>query len=222
MVSASSAIRQAFSRIRANVLAIDTIVGTAISGSSRTPVSRPGQQQGDRIVEQVNADVGAEAGDVAAAVVDAEPEPAGQRGQRRLGLNRVVQLVHPVAHVAAAANPTGQRRRDDVADPLVGGRRQQPGVRDGLGDGVGGGEPAHLDVAPRGQLERGRSQPGRGVRQRFELVGRDHPARQPNPDQRAVGRLVHGQRTRAGVLVTGAGHRLYRTAAPAWNHRGMG
>ena len=124
VVSASSAIRQAFSRMRANVLATATIVGTATSASSRTPVSRAGQQQGRRILEQVNADVGAEAGDVAAAVVDAEPEPARQRGQLRLGLNRVVQLAHPVAHVAAAADPTGQRRRDDVADPLVGGRRQ--------------------------------------------------------------------------------------------------
>ena len=43
-----------------------------------------GQQHSDRLAGHVSTDVGAEAGDVAAAVVDAEPEPAGQCGQRRL------------------------------------------------------------------------------------------------------------------------------------------
>ena len=85
-----------------------------------------GQQQGDADSStNVHADVGAQPRHVAAAVVDAEPEPAGQPGQRGLGLNRRVQFGDQAADVGVAADAAGQRRRDDVADPLMGRRRQQ-------------------------------------------------------------------------------------------------
>ena len=67
-----------------------------------------------------------------------------------------------------------------------------------------------------------RAKLGRGVRQRRQLCGGDHPAGQPHPGQRAVGRPVHGERTGAGVLVTGSGHASTVRRRPAGRHREMG
>ena len=93
-----------------------------------------GQQQRHRIAEHVRTDVGAEAGDVAAAVVDAEPEPAGQLGQRGLGLNGGIELDATQSRTSACpptrpdnGEATMLRTRSWVA------RRQQPCGGDGVG-----------------------------------------------------------------------------------------
>ena len=82
------------------------------------------QEVGRRLVQKVCAHIGGEPRDVGAAVVDAEHEPARQLGQRRLGLNRVVQFGDQSADVGCSADAAGQRRRDDVANPLMSLRRQ--------------------------------------------------------------------------------------------------
>ena len=170
-----------------------------------------GQQHGDRFVRHVRTDVGAQTGDVAAAVVDAEPEPAGQCCQRGLGPDRGVQPVHPVADIGGdrRRGPTAARRRycepargwPTATNPPL--RRRRP-RRSGLLFA----DAADLDVAPRRQLHRRRAEPGRRVGQRLELGRVDHPARQTDPSQRAVGGPMHLQRARTGVLVAGAGHPL--------------
>ena len=133
-VSASSAIRQAFPRISANRSASATSVGTTRVGCTRTPVSRPASSSAAESSTSVSADVGAEPRDVAAAVVDAEPEPAGKVGQGRARPERGVQPAATSPRRPACAPSPGQRRGDDVADPLVGGRRQQPGGCHRVGD----------------------------------------------------------------------------------------
>ena len=136
------------------------------------------------IVEHVRADVGAQAGDVAAAVVDAEPEPAGQLGQRGLGPDRGVQL----------DPPTAARRRRPPTRPDSGdatmlrtrswvGDGSRPAAATASATAAGVGDAADLDVAARGQLQRA-SRTGRppGPAPRAGPV--DHPA---------------GQRTRASA-----------------------
>ena len=87
-----------------------TSVGTAASGDSRTPVSTPASSSATvSVVEHLHTGVGTQAGDVPAAVVEGEPEPAGQRGQRGLGLNGRVQVGHPRPHVRKAAGAPRQR-----------------------------------------------------------------------------------------------------------------
>ena len=81
-----------------------------------------------------------------------------------------------------------------------------PAAATASASGVGVGDAADLDVAPRRQFHGGRAEPGCRVGQRLQLGRLDHPAWQPDPGQRAVGRLVHLQRAGAGVLVAGSGH----------------
>jgi hypothetical protein len=71
---------------------------------------RPRQQQRRGLaVDEVDAEVGAQARDVAAAVVEAEEEPPGQPGQRRRPDECAVQLGDDSADVREAALPAGQR-----------------------------------------------------------------------------------------------------------------
>ena len=156
----------------------------------------------------MRTDVGAKAGDVAAAVVDAEPEPAGQRCQRGLGL------------IAASSRRTQSRTSGCPPTRPDSGEATMLRTRSWVGDGSrpaaatasatasSVGDAADLDVAPRGQFHRRRAEPGRRVGQRLELGRVDHPARQPDPRQRAVGGLMHLQRARTCVLAAGAGHQL--------------
>ena len=210
-VSSSSAIRQRFPRISANRAAIVTSVGTAVVGGQPhagvhgRPAAAP-----TVVVEHVHAASARQAGHVAAAVVDAEPEPAGQRGQRGLAPDRGVQVGHPRPHVGDAADAPRQRRRDDVAHPLMRGRRQQARGRRlprrraaGVADRRGSGCCRARSVPSPGSRTRSAA-----LRQRLQLRGGDHAAGQPDPGQRAVGGLVHLQRARAGVVVAGPGHQL--------------
>jgi hypothetical protein len=83
---------------------------------------------------RVHTGVGAQTRHVVATVVETEPKPAAQLRQRGLGLDRRVQVGDPAAHVDPAAGPTGQRGREDVADPLMRCRRQQSGRSDRVGN----------------------------------------------------------------------------------------
>ena len=174
-----------------------------------------GQQQRGRIVDEVHADVGAESGDVAAAVVDAEPEPARQRGQRRARPESrcPARSTQPRTSPRPPTRPdsgdaTMLRTRSWVADG------SSPAAGDGVGDGAGVGDPAQSGCCRATSVPACREpNPAAACASASSCCGRDHPAGQPHPDQRAVGGLVHLQRAGAGVLVTGSGHVLYRTAA---------
>ena len=141
-------------------------------------------------------DVGAQPGDVAAAVVDAEQEPARAVRPAR---------ARPGSRRPARCTSRGYRRLRRLG-PTAGTRRCCAPAR---GSATAAGPPpatcvgharcrdaADLDVAPRGQFHRRRAQTVRRVRQRLELGAADHPARQPHPSQRAVGGLVHLQARR--------------------------
>ena len=156
----------------------------------------------------MHADVGAQAGHVGATVVETEPEPATQLREPRLAAERRIQVNHPVANVWPPVDPAGQGRRDDIADPLMRGRRQQPDGCNRVGGRGDVGDAAQLEVAPGGQFQRARAQLCRDARQRRQLRSGDHAARQPDPHQRAVGGLVHLQRARTGVAIAGSVHAL--------------
>jgi hypothetical protein len=66
--------------------------------------------------------------DVAAAVVDDEKEPTGQGRQRRLGTKTVIERGHHRPDVDQTAADSGERRRDDIAHPLVSVGGQEPRV----------------------------------------------------------------------------------------------
>jgi hypothetical protein len=168
----------------------------------------PCQQQRTVVPEEVRADVGTQPGHIGAAVVEAEPEPASELREPGFGADRRVQVTDPPAQVEFSAGPARQWRRDDVADPLVCRRWQQPGLRDRVGRRRHVGDPAQLHVAAGGQLQRSRAEPARHTGQRRQLGGRHHAAGQSDANQRAVGRLMHLQCTRATIGVAGSGHRF--------------
>ena len=79
-------------------------------------------------------DVSRQAGHIAAAVVEAEPEPPRQSREFGIGLDSAVQLAHPRPDIGQSADTARQRGGDDVAHPLMAHRGQQPGGGDRFGD----------------------------------------------------------------------------------------
>jgi len=63
--------------------------------------------------------------DVAAAIVHSEKKPAGQVGELRLRTKSNIETDHQRPHVGQATADAGQWRRDNIAHPLVGVRRQK-------------------------------------------------------------------------------------------------
>jgi hypothetical protein len=102
-----------------------------------------------------------------------------------------------------------QRRGDDVADALVGRRRQQTGRRQAFGEIRLDGETAQLEVAAGGQLELTVAELLRRGAQHAPLSGGDNAARQSDPGQRTVGGPVHADRAgaRVGAVMAGCGGR---------------
>ena len=74
-VQSSSVDRQAFPRISTNRYAMSTRVCTASAGGTAPRCRVPPTAPPARRAKHVHTDIGAQAGHVAAAVVDAEPEP---------------------------------------------------------------------------------------------------------------------------------------------------
>ena len=121
--------------------------------------------------------IGAEAGHVAAPVVDREQEPARQLGQPRPRAQRGVQSLDDCGQVGPAVQ-AGQRGGEHVAHPVVAWRREQPGPGQLIGERTGGvrRQPAQLDVPPRCELYPAVTQLGRQPRQRPHRPGADQPA----------------------------------------------
>jgi len=84
-------------------------VATTSADGTLTPVSTPATSSAARSASSTRAPTRRRIGHVAAAVVDAEPEPAGQAGQRGAGLDRGVEVAHQAADVGIAAGSAGQR-----------------------------------------------------------------------------------------------------------------
>ncbi len=175
-------------------------------GQTHPGVGARQHQRGLAGFDQVDADVRGQPRDVAAPVVEAEPEPSRQFGQNWCGLDRGVQITHQTAHIGEAAGPARQRGGDDVADPLVRGRRQQARAGQRCRHGVGIGQRPQLDVAARREFHCVRTEVLGDPGKRRELRRGDHATGQPDPDQRAIGGPVHREGTRAGVVVSGSCH----------------
>ncbi|VXC50858.1 hypothetical protein NOCARDAX2BIS_740012 [Nocardioides sp. AX2bis] len=189
--------------------------------------ARPDPQLGGPVVQGHRAQVARAVHQVAAAVVEGEQEPTGQPGGGGLGQQRRVEGVHDRAQVgAAAADPAGvqpgPRRGHQVADQLVGGRRQQAGgreVRDDVGPygtgpavcGVGARQGAQLEVRAPGQVQVTVAVLAGDPGERGEGAGGDPASGEPDPDQQAVlggpGPGDAGAAVRGGVLAVGAGAR---------------
>ena len=119
-----------------------------------------------------------------------------------------VQVTHPGPDIGQPADPPRQRRGDDIADPLMGGRGQQTGLGDRLGDGGSIADATDLHVAPSGEFQRPAPETRGGIGQRLKSERADHSAGQPDAGQCAVGGLMDLQRTGTGVLVAGPAHPL--------------
>jgi hypothetical protein len=154
----------------------------------------------------VGPHVGPQPGHVRGSVVEAEHEAPGQPGQIGVGLDAVVEFADPGPHVDPSAAPSGQRGRHDVAHPFVARGGQQPGSGRRVGDRIGIGDPAQLQIAAGGQLDGAVAVLGGRLGQGVQLGSSDHAAGDPQPGQRAVGGLVHLQGARARVVVTRSGH----------------
>jgi hypothetical protein len=85
------------------------------------------------------------------------------------------------------------------------GSRQQAGIEQpgGQRDLGAVGQPAQLQVAPRGQLQPAVAQFPGGGDQHLPLGRGEYSGRDPHPRQPAVGCLVQPDRTRAAVLSAG-------------------
>ena len=170
--------------------------GTRATGSPATS-SRP-VAGGDGLPAQVRV----LAGHVAAAVVEGEQEPAGQRrpapGRR-------------TAPRSSSRRPGRARRRARPSIPDSG-RGEMLRARSCVVDGSSpaaasrGGQPrvvaaqaAQLHVAPRGQVQRRRRRDPRRSPPPPAAPRRRPPAGQPHPGERAVGGVVQGEHPGAGV-----------------------
>ncbi len=206
--SPSSSTRQQFPRISVNRSRDRELSSVTASGMpSRTPVSRPASSSA--AVESSRAWTPA-----SAPSPDTSPRPSSRPNRNRPGqsrepgvlLHRGVQCGDESADVAdpAAAPDSGEatmlRTRSWV------GEGSSPAAASELGRGLGVTYRANLEVAARGQLDGRRPELGGGVGHRLQLSGGDHPARQPDAGQLAVGGLVSLQRAGTGVVVPFPGH----------------
>lgn len=72
----------------------------------------------------------------------------------------------------------------------MGGRGQQSGFGNRIGDSRGVGDPTHLHIAPAGEFEAAGAESLGGLGQGLQLTGGDHASRQAHPGQRTVGGLM--------------------------------
>ena len=167
-------------------------------GTCRLPdphgVAPPGAAEaelGARVVQGDQPEVGCPVRQVAAAVVQHEEEPTSERRQPGCRAQQPVQRGADRSEVDPAAAETGRGRGHHVAGQLVAAAGQQPGRLDRAhhplrqSSGLVG-EPAQLQVGARGEVEVTVPVLLRDPREGAEGGGRDLPADEPDPDQRAV------------------------------------
>lgn len=147
------------------------------------------------------ADVGALTGDVALTAVESEEEATREFGQLGDGTQGLVEFLSELL------GGITERRSEDVADPFVRRRRQEPGHGEPARE-TRPGDAAQLDVAAGGQVEGAVPEVVGGVGERPEPGRRDGTAGQPDPGERTVGGVVRGENSRARICSdTGArGH----------------
>jgi len=125
---------------------------------------------------------------VAAAVVDGEKEPAGQAGEPRRGAQTGVEDSDHGSYVSPATADAGQWRRDDVPDPLVGLRRQEPcfsyRTNEAIRQGVR--QAAKLQASTRCELEIAAAELPRDPAQPAKLRTGRLPAGNANPCYGAI------------------------------------
>lgn len=106
----------------------------------------------------------------------------------------------------------------------MGRRGKQSGLGGDVRDGIGVRDTAQLDVASCGELQRSGAVLCGRMGKRRELWGVDHPARESYPGKRAIGGLMHVERTGAGVValsIRPAVHPTHGTAT-GWLRRRCG
>ena len=72
----------------------------------------------------------------------------------------------------------------------MGGRGQQSGFGNRIGDSRGVGDPTHLHIAPAGEFEAAGTESFGGFGQGLQLTRGDHASRQAHPGQCTVGSLM--------------------------------
>lgn len=161
----------------------------------------PAEQHGDRVpVQRQQADVTTQPRNVPTPVVHGEQEASGQFGQPRSGADPPVQLTHDARNrQPPGVVQTGTGTGHYVPHPLVGQRGKQSHLAEPPSELLGRPDSAQLEIRPRRELDRRVPQLLRGRDQHSELLGAQHPTRNADPRETAVGGGVDLERTRTGV-----------------------
>jgi hypothetical protein len=121
---------------------------------------------------------------ITAAVIKREKKPARQASKVRIDTETRIQADHHGPDIGAATADPGERRRDDIADPLMGLRRQEARLAHRIDEARRHrvGQTAELNASPRGQLQIAAAKfprdPAQSAKRRTGCL----PARNPNPD----------------------------------------
>jgi hypothetical protein len=121
---------------------------------------------------------------VPTAVIEGKKEPARQSREARIGTESSIEPEYQGPHISGATADPGKRRGNDIADPLMGLRRQKARLSRRIDKASGHRvrQAPQLHASPRGQLQIAAAEflrnPAQSAKRRTGCL----PARNPNPD----------------------------------------